>query len=78
MEILREPKFYPDEENQFFSVENNEKLLIQASNQSSVSVKIEVDSDELDIAIEKANRLVELLREAQQIISSLSGREDTE
>lgn len=59
-------------------MENNEKLLIQASNQSSVSVKIEVDSDELDIAIEKANRLVELLREAQQIISSLSGKEDTE
>lgn len=72
MEILREPKFYPDEEKQFFSAENNEKLLIQARNQSSVSVKIKIDSDELDMAIEKANRLVELLREAQQI--ELAGR----
>lgn len=35
-------------------------------------ITIEVNSEELDQAIEKANRLVELLREAQQIIDSLS------
>lgn len=29
----------------------------------------------LDDAIEKANRLVELLREAQQIVDSLSGKD---
>lgn len=36
---------------------------------------IDVNSEELDNAIEKANRLVELLREAQQIVDSLSGKE---
>ena len=39
---------------------------------------IEVNSEGLDQAIEKANQLVELvelLREAQQIIDSLSGKE---
>jgi len=36
---------------------------------------ITVNCKELDNAIEKANRLVELLREAQQIIDSLSGKE---
>lgn len=36
---------------------------------------ITVSCKELDNAIEKANRLVELLREAQQIIDSLSGKE---
>ena len=35
---------------------------------------ITVNCKELDDAIEKANRLVELLREAQQIIDSLSGK----
>lgn len=34
-------------------------------------VKISLDSKELDQAIEKANRLIELLREVQQIIDSL-------
>lgn len=29
----------------------------------------------LDAAVEKANRLVELLREAKQIVDSLSGKE---
>lgn len=38
-------------------------------------ITIEVNSEELDQVIEKANRLVELLREAQQIIDSLSGKE---
>lgn len=37
-------------------------------------ITIEVNSEEFDNAIEKANRLVELLREAQQIIDSLSGK----
>lgn len=36
--------------------------------------KVLVDFSELDTAIEKANRLVELLREASDIIDSLSGR----
>lgn len=34
---------------------------------------ISVDDADLDRAIEKANRLVELLREASAIIDSLSG-----
>lgn len=36
------------------------------------SIKITVDSSDIDLAIEKANRLVELLREASSIIDSLS------
>ena len=35
---------------------------------------IHFDCTELDVAIEKANRLVELLREASAIIDSLSGQ----
>ena len=38
-------------------------------------VDISLDSEALDNTIEKANRLVELLREAQQIFDSLSGAE---
>ena len=34
-------------------------------------VKIHICHEELDVAIEKANRLVDLLREAQQIVNSL-------
>lgn len=37
-----------------------------------VMVKIEVDTADLDTAIEKANRLVELLQTANDIIDSLS------
>ncbi len=33
--------------------------------------KIDIDSDSLDIAIEKANQLIKLLQEAQQIANSL-------
>lgn len=36
-------------------------------------IAINIDVTQLDEAIEKANRLVELLQEATQIISSLSG-----
>lgn len=36
------------------------------------TVKISVDCSDLDLAIEEANRLVELLREASSIINSLS------
>ncbi len=36
------------------------------------TVKIEIDDTALDGMIKKANRLVELLREAQQIVDSLS------
>ena len=39
-------------------------------------VGVDVDSSSIDAAIEKANRLVELLREASSIIDSLSGRTD--
>ena len=38
-------------------------------------IEIELDSEDLDRAIEKADRLVGLLQEAQQIVDSLSGRE---
>lgn len=41
-------------------------------------VDINLDSGALDSAIEKANRLVELLREVQQIVDSLSGAEQSE
>lgn len=41
-------------------------------------VDINLDSGALDNAIEKANRLVELLREVQQIVDSLSGAEQSE
>lgn len=37
---------------------------------------IKVNYQDLDKAIEKANRLVELLREAEQIIDSLAGAKD--
>ncbi|WP_147437526.1 hypothetical protein [Anaerotruncus massiliensis (ex Liu et al. 2021)] len=36
-------------------------------------ITLRINSVELDEAIEKANRLVELLREASQIIDSLNG-----
>lgn len=35
-------------------------------------IKIEIDSKDLDDVLEKANKLVELLNDAQQIIYSLS------
>lgn len=40
----------------------------------ALSAKISIDSTDLALAIEKANRLVELLREASSIIDSLSVR----
>lgn len=43
---------------------------------TDTTVKINIDSDSLDITIEKANRLVELLREVQQIVGCLSGQEE--
>ena len=36
---------------------------------------VEVDANGLDEAIEKANRLIELLTEVQQLIDSLFGKE---
>ena len=39
----------------------------------TVEVDLNVPLEKLDAAIEKANRLVELLREAETIIDSLSG-----
>nr|DAI57222.1 MAG TPA: hypothetical protein [Caudoviricetes sp.] len=40
--------------------------------------EISLDSKTLDQAIEKANRLAELLREVQQMIDSLFGKEKSE
>lgn len=37
-------------------------------------VDVNLNTDEIDEAIEKANRLVELLREASSLASSLGGR----
>lgn len=41
---------------------------------SSISVKVDVDSSNVDAAIEKVTRLVVLLQEAERIIDSLSAR----
>ena len=41
-------------------------------------MQFQLSTEELDEAIEKANRLVELLREVQQIIDSLSGEKNSE
>lgn len=38
----------------------------------AIKVDVDVDIDKIEKAIEKANRLVELLKEAKQIIDSLS------
>ena len=35
-------------------------------------IKIEIDTKDLDDALEKANKLLELLKDVQQIIYSLS------
>lgn len=37
-------------------------------------IKLTVDTTELDDATEKANQLINLLKEAKQLIDSLSGR----
>ena len=37
-----------------------------------MNLKLDVDTAPLDVAIEKANRLVELLEKAAQLIDSLS------
>lgn len=41
---------------------------------ADITLKPKMDTQELDEAIEKANRLVELLREASSLASSLGGR----
>lgn len=38
-----------------------------------IKIKFSVDTQELDEAAEKANRLVQLLKEAETLIHSLSG-----
>ena len=40
----------------------------------SQGITIEINTEQVDEAIEKANRLVELLKEAVQIIDSLCGK----
>lgn len=41
-------------------------------------IKLNVNNEDLDESIAKANQLVELLREAQHILSSLSGTDKSE
>ena len=41
---------------------------------ADITLKPKMDTQELDEAIEKASRLVELLREAQRLANSLAGR----
>ena len=41
---------------------------------AKATVKVHINPDELDDAIEKANRLVALLKEARLIVDSLSGK----
>ena len=46
---------------------------------ANVDLELELlvkNMNDIDQAIEKANRLVELLREAQQLIGSLAGKND--
>ena len=53
---------------------NKPSLMEQRRGESYMESKVAIslDTTDLDEAIEKANRLVELLREATQIIDSLS------
>ncbi len=39
------------------------------------SIQIEVDTKQLDVALEKANQLAEKLKEVEQIANSLFGRD---
>lgn len=41
-------------------------------NQIPVTLSVDIDTTELDVALEKANRLVKLLEEAKQLIGSLA------
>ena len=41
---------------------------------ADITLKPKMDTQELDEALEKASRLVELLREAQRLANSLAGR----
>lgn len=41
---------------------------------TTLDVNVTMNTDEIDEAIEKANRLVELLREASSLASSLAGK----
>ena len=52
--------------------------VIRRESHMEQKVDIRLDSEALDNAIEKANRLAELLREVQQIVDSLSGAEKSE
>jgi len=48
-----------------------EKKTNEQKGLKNLRIKIIVDTKELEETLEKANRLVELLREAEQIIDSL-------
>lgn len=41
---------------------------------TTLDVDVTMNTDEIDEAIEKANRLLELLREASRLASSLAGK----
>lgn len=46
---------------------------INNGKKKAIRIGVDVDTTQLDAAIEKANRLVELLEEASNLIDSLSG-----
>lgn len=54
------------------------KINMEEGKITKLIVKIKVDDTALDIAIEKANRLVELLQEAQRIAGSFLDKEELE
>ena len=61
--------------------EKREEMIIvdeKTETANKYSLKIEVDYADVDTAIEKVNRLVELLREASSIIDSLSAGKNLE
>lgn len=41
----------------------------------NIGIQIEVDTKQLDVALEKANQLAEKLKEVEQIANSLFGRD---
>jgi len=45
--------------------------------ENTISMQIDIDDTAVDVLIEKMNRLVKLLKEAEQIISSLSIKEES-
>lgn len=65
------------EESKAGSTKVKQDISDKKRNKPSIEVDIKVEHMELDEAIEKANQLIELLREAQKIVDSLSGKKCT-